>query len=256
MDELSVSSEGEEDHTDNEPDDQDDMSDVQDVINHFQRREDWNEERWSLWARENRSISYRRSYRLIQGIPRLRDRPFIIPFDESDYAEVRYAIHARHHPHVPRLLDRTITGDRIVNGNLELRVTNQIQAGCWPYPRYTYDVELTGEQIRQRRMDRRGFPRDHYQGRRIFTSSRNQNIGWFPMRQLCFLCPDLVMTYFLRMRPIEEPENDHWRQWAICYDIIRTQETYEPQDEIWQHLELSDFSDTDDSVASLYSNPI
>ena len=54
MDELSVSSEGEEDHTDNEPDDQDDMSDVQDVINHFQRQEDWNEERWSLWARENR----------------------------------------------------------------------------------------------------------------------------------------------------------------------------------------------------------
>jgi hypothetical protein len=57
------------------------------------------------------------------------------------------------------------------------------------------------------------------------------------------------MTYFLQARPMEELLNVDWHLWAICYDILRTQEAFPPRgnESLWQHLDPSDFSDYDEN---------
>ncbi len=48
---------------------------------------------------------------------------------------------------------------------------------------------------------------------------------------------------------MEELLNVDWHLWAICYDILRTQEAYPPigNKPLWQHLDPSDFSDYDEN---------
>jgi hypothetical protein len=68
------------------------------------------------------------------------------------------------------------------------------------------------------------------------------------MNKLCFTCPDVVMTYFLRYQPMEIEGNANWCLWTICYDMIQKQEMYPPQNQTWQHLDFSDFTtDNEDS---------
>jgi hypothetical protein len=252
QEELNNASEDEDEElqADNEPHDPEDLSDIQGIINQFQAQEHWNPERWRREDRRGRHDSYRRAYGLIRR-RRIRNCPHIIPFDESDYSEVRYAIYTAQGYRAIRLLDRTITNHRVQEGILELEVYNQVQSGAMPFPRYAraHEVPLIWEFQAERRMDARGFPRDEYQGRRLFSTSRNQLVGWFPIQQLVYTCPELVMTYFLRRRPIEDLLNVDWNLWIICYDIIRTQEMYPPieNEPLWQHLDLSDLSDQNEN---------
>jgi hypothetical protein len=251
QEELSIDSDNERQYdADDEPHDPEDISDIQGIVNEFQEQEHWNPRQWRHQDQSRRYESYRRSYGLIRRL-RERNRPAIIPFDESDYAEVRFAIYTTQAYRGIRLLDRTIMNHRVRDGILELEVHDQVQSGAAPEPRYarTHQVPMIWEFQVRNRMDERGFPRDAYQGRRLFTSHRNRLVGWYPLQQLIYTCPDLVMTYFLRARPMEDLLNVDWHLWAICYDIIRTQEAYPPigNEPLWQHLDLSDFSDHDEN---------
>jgi hypothetical protein len=66
---------------------------------------------------------------------------------------------------------------------------------------YRNDVELDPvDALIRRRLDRRGFPADQDTGSRTHSRFVGMQIGWFSMHQLSHLCPDVVMTYFLRTR--------------------------------------------------------
>ena len=110
---------------------------------------------------------------------------------------------------------------------------------------------LTHEMRMERRIDQRGFPRDRYVGRQLMTRPPNQSLGWFPLVQLSQICPELVMTYFLRRQPMENPDNVDWHRWTICYDIIRAQELHPLTTTPWRHLDVSDVAtENEDSSTS------
>jgi hypothetical protein len=100
-------------------------------------------------------------------------------------------------------------------------------------------------------MDTRGFPRDAHVGRATWAGWERMHMGWFPMQQLIYTCPDVVMTYFLRQRPMER-DHAHWQLWRVCYDILRHEEMFPPRQRLWRYLdyELSTTEDEDNPYQS------
>ena len=72
------------------------------------------------------------------------------------------------------------------------------------------------EECERHRMDNCGFPQDAYQGQHQYDQFDGLQIGWYPMIQLLHTCPDVVMTYFLRIRPMEIEQDTNWHYWLIC----------------------------------------
>jgi hypothetical protein len=89
-------------------------------------------------------------------------------------------------------------GRRVTGGILELDVYRVEQSGCDRLPIYKRGVELLLTERVLQRMDIHGFPHeDQHEGHRTFTRFAGTCFGWYPMNQLCFTCPDVVMTYIL-----------------------------------------------------------
>ncbi len=66
------------------------------------------------------------------------------------------------------------------------------------------------------------------------------------MIQLLHTCPDVVMTYFLRARPMELVQDTSWPLWNICYGMIRQEEAFRPQLIRWRYLDYAvDMSETE-----------
>jgi hypothetical protein len=59
------------------------------------------------------------------------------------------------------------------------------------------------------------------------------------MIQLLLTCPDVVMTYFLRARPMERVRDTSWPLWNICYNMIRHEEAFRPQLIRWRYLDYA-----------------
>jgi hypothetical protein len=220
------------------------QEDVRRLIVSYYETEHWGNREWFVHIEENRYRWYHHFLR--HFLQRHRgNRPHIIPFDGNDYADVRFALFRQERPR--RLLDRTIRRHRVREGILELDVNRTIQTGATRLPRYTnnvpnLNVPLDPAEIALRRIDARGFPRDGNTGQHIFT--RWLHIGWFPMQQLIYTCPDVVMTYFLRQRPMER-DHGHWQLWRVCYDILRHEEMFPPRQRLWRYLDY-DLSTTED----------
>jgi hypothetical protein len=215
------------------------------LIVNFQFTENWTELTW--WRRNqlDRYRWYQHHWRSTRHMG--HRRPFIIPFDENDYSDVRYAAYPQHAP-VSNLLDRTIRRHRVQEGILEVEVYRVVQSRA--NRRINYETRIWGmnpEERRRRRMDERGFPQDRYQGRHLYyVFSPASLIGWYPMIQLLHTTPDVVMTYFLRIRPMEHTRDPNWHLWSICYEMIRHEELYRPTINRWRYLDqTADMSDTE-----------
>lgn len=219
-----------------------DDSDIerQDPFNEYVRQQ-WTDENWFNFQRRCRYTWYRRTatymIRVYGNNPLLRNRPHIIPLEGSDSTEIRFAIYNRGRNR--GLFDVAILQDRVRHGIVELEIYNVISTRCHPFPIYStgLDTALTQEQIMERRLDQRGFPRDRYTGPYLNTRAPRQGLGWYPLLSLSQICPELVMTYFLRRLPIEDPENTNWRLWTICYDMIRVQDLHPYTRTPWRHHE-------------------
>ena len=109
----------------------------------------------------------------------------------------------QHRPAAP-LLDITIRRHQVQEGILEVDVYQVVQSMCNRRISYETTVwEMEPEERCRRRMDNRGFPQDTYQGRHLYGNFQGLHIRWYPMIQLLNACPDVVMTFFLRVRPME-----------------------------------------------------
>ncbi len=231
-----------------EPDD----SDTEVVANDDYRTERWTSEAWLNYQQQCRYVVYRRTAMFLtrmygHNFRLLRHEPHMIPLPGSNYAEVRYAMYNRNQMNI--LLDIAVLEDRVRNGVVELELYKVIQVICHPVPSYVTEVQTLTQTMRmERRLDQRGFPRDQYIGRQLMTRPPNQGIGWFPLIQLCQICPEIVMTYFLRRRPMENPLTD-WRRWTICYDMIREQEDHPYTSYPWR-LPLSTTANEASSTSS------
>lgn len=220
------------------------QEDVRRRIVSYYETEHWGDREWFLYTEELRFDWYHHFSRQFRR-RHVRNRPHTIPFDGNDYADVRFASFLQERPR--RLLDLTIRRHRVREGILELDVNRTLQSGAARIPRYSNNVpnlavSLHPAEIALRRMDARGFPRDGNIGQHIFT--RWTHIGWFPMQQLIYTCPDVVMTYFLRRRPMENP-NEHWQLWTVCYNILRHEEEFPPRQRLWRYLDY-ELSTTED----------
>ena len=242
IEEDSVSSLSSESHFGNiyEPDD----SDTEVVVDNNYRTERWTGEAWRNYQQQCRYVVYRRTAHFLtrlygHNFRLLRHEPHMIPLEGSNYAEVRYAMYNRNQMNI--LLDIAVLEDRVRNGIVELELYKVIQVICHPVPSYVTQVQRLTQTMRmERRLDQRGFPRDQYTGRQLMTRPPRQGLGWFPLIQLCHICPELVMTYFLRRRPMENPENTNWYRWTICYDMIRAQELNPYTTTPWRLVEVAD----------------
>jgi hypothetical protein len=218
------------------------QEDLRRRIASYYQTERWGDREWFIYREEIRFDWYHHFSRQFRR-RHVRNRPHTIPFDENDYADVRFANYIQHRP-TRRLLDMTIRRHRVREGILELEVHRTVQTGANRLPRYTNDVRLDPAEIALRRMDARGFPRDGNIGQHTFTPWNRMHIGWFPMQQLIYTCPDIVMTYFLRQRPMER-DHANWQLWRICYDILRHEEMFPPRQRLWRYLDY-DVSTTED----------
>jgi hypothetical protein len=221
------------------------QEDIRRLIVSYYETEHWTDRQWFIQREELRYCWYHQHLRRFRRRGHVRNHPHIIPFDGNDYADVRFALVRQERPR--RLLDRTIRRHRVREGILELDVNRTIQTGANRLPRYTHNVPnlnvpLDPAEIALRRMDARGFPRDGNIGQHIFT--RWMHIGWYPMQQLIYTCPDVVMTYFLRQRPMER-DHAHWQLWRVCYDILRDEEMFPPRERLWRYLDY-ELSTTED----------
>jgi hypothetical protein len=97
--------------------------------------------------------------------------------------------------------------------------------------------EMDPEERQRQRMDNRGFPQDLYQVRRIYNHFAGLHMRWYPMIQLLNTCPHVVMTYFLRARPMEIASDASWPLWIICYNMIQHEEAFRPQLVRWRYLD-------------------
>jgi hypothetical protein len=227
------------------------QEDIRRRIAGYYRTEHWGNRQWFILREEIRYNWYHHFSRQFRR-RRARNRPHIIPFDENDYADVRFAIYSQERP-TTRLLDRTIRRHRVREGILELDVYRTVQAGANRLPRYTNNVQLDPTEITLRRMDARGFPRDGRIGQITFTGMEGMHIGWFPMQQLIYTCPDVVMTYFLRQRPMER-DHAHWQLWRVCYDILRHEEILPPTPRLWRYLDYLELTATEEDENSPYES--
>jgi hypothetical protein len=89
------------------------------------------------------------------------------------------------------------------------------QSECNANPVYTNNVQLDPAETILRRIDIYGFPTNRYRGTRTYNSFSGRCIGWYPINQLCHTCPNVVMTYFLRRRPMEVQTNANRHLWSI-----------------------------------------
>jgi hypothetical protein len=212
-------------------------------VRRYLETEHWNDEDWNALQTEYRRQWYRYFSRQLQIRHR---RSFIIPFDGDDTSTMRFALYPQ--DGIPtNTLDRTIRRHRVQNGILQLEVFRTVQTSCDPVPVYTNDVQLDPHDVILRRMDRRGFPADSHTGQQLLqTYAQSSRHGWLPMLQLLHLCPDLVMTYFLRARPMERSMDPDWRLWSICYDILRHQELFPSRERRWTYLQYAELPTTED----------
>ena len=172
----------------------------------------------------------------------------MIPLGGSDYAEIWYAMYNRSQTN--SLLDVAVLEDQLQNDIIELKLYKVIQVICHQAPSYVIEVQTLTQAMRmERRLDQRGFPRDQYKGRQLMSRTPNQGIGWYPLIQLSNICPELVMTYFLRWQPMENPENTDWYLWTICYDMIRAQEL-NPYTTTRRHFDVSDVATENESSST------
>ncbi len=218
-----------------ESDTEETQADINNRIDQYLRTERWTENCWIRQQEENCYRWYNHYWRALRRIR--RRRPHIIPFDGNDYSDVRYAAYVQHRP-AARLLDVTIRRHRVQEGILEVDVYRVVQSMC--NRRISYETNIWGmdpEERRRRRMDNRGFPQDTYEGRQLYGQFDGLRIGWYPMIQLLNTCPDVVMTYFLRVRPMEIARDASWNLWTICYDMIRHEEAFIPQPTRWRYLD-------------------
>ena len=143
----------------------------------------------------------------------------------------------QHRP-AARLLDVTIRRHRVQEGILEVDVYRVVQSMC--NRRISYKTNIWGMdpgERQRRRMDNRGFPQDTYEGRQLYRQFDGLRIGWYQMIQLLNTCPDIVMTYFLRVRPMEIAQDASGNLWTICYNMIRHEEAFIPQPTRWRYLD-------------------
>jgi hypothetical protein len=242
--EESSTSSNDESQLEPESDTEEFRADINNRIDQYLSTEHWTEARWIRQREEDWYRWYNHYWRAMRRIR--RRRPHIIPFDENDYSDVRYAAYVQHRP-AARLLDITIRRHRVREGILEVDVYRVVQSMC--NRRISYETEVWGmdpEIRRTRRMDKRGFPQDSYHGRRIYGQFEGLHIRWYPMIQLLHTCPDVVMTYFLRARPMEIVRDTSWPLWNICYGMIRYEEAFRPQLIRWRYLDYAvDMSETE-----------
>jgi hypothetical protein len=215
------------------------------LIVNYQYTQNWTENTWWRMRETHRYRWYQHYWRAIRHMG--RRGPHIIPFDGNDFSDVRYAAYPQHAP-VSHLLDRTIRRHRVREGILEVEIYQIVQSRA--NRRINYESRIWGmnpEERRRRRMDERGFPQDRYQGRHTYDPyTPGLLIGWYPMIQLLHTTPDVVMTYFLRMRPMEHTRDPNWHLWSICYDMIRHEESLRPAINRWRYLDHAvDMSDTE-----------
>jgi hypothetical protein len=234
-------------NADDEPNEEYIELDMNERIRQFYLTERWTNHTWELYRRECRFRWYSRLWRAIERSHRpIQNRPHIIPFEDQDYSDVRFAAYTETSHEQVRLLDVTIQRHRVIGGILELEVYRVVQSGCNRLPEYERGFDLVPSEQLLRRMDRRGFPQDRHEGRRTFTRFAGMHIGWYTMNQLCFTCPDVVMTYFLRERPTEDDQETNWRLWTICYDMIRHEEAFPPRERNWRLFDYRSLSSTED----------
>jgi hypothetical protein len=224
-----------------EPDSEHVLEDVRLRIERYLRTERWGDQEWNNYHAECRFYWYRHHWR---NFRRRRNRPHTIPFDESDYGDVRFAAYPQTGTAMA-LLDITIADHRVRDGILEGIVFRVVQPECNANPVYTNNVRLDPAEIVLRRIDARGFPTDRYRGTRSYGRFLGRRIGWYPINQLCHTCPNVVMTYFLRRRPMEVQTNADWHLWSICYNMIRHNETFPNRERNWTLLDYSSLSDTE-----------